>query len=34
MADLPVYDHDACERHFDRTLDLWSRNLAGGPAAG
>jgi carboxymethylenebutenolidase len=29
MADLPVYDHDACERHFDRTLDLWRRNLAG-----
>jgi carboxymethylenebutenolidase len=30
MADLPVYDHDACERHFDRTLDLWNRSLAGG----
>jgi carboxymethylenebutenolidase len=28
MADLPVYDHDAAERHFDRTLDLWRRNLA------
>ena len=32
MADLPVYDHDACERHFERTLDLWQRSLAGGPA--
>lgn len=28
MADLPVYDHDAAERHFERTLDLWRRNLA------
>lgn len=27
MADLPVYDHDACERHFERTLDLWHRAL-------
>jgi carboxymethylenebutenolidase len=27
MADLPVYDEDACERHFARTLDLWRRNL-------
>jgi carboxymethylenebutenolidase len=33
MADLPVYDRDACERHFDRTLDLWRRNLAGERAA-
>ena len=28
MADLPVYDHDAAEHHFDRTLDLWRRNLS------
>lgn len=27
MADLPVYDPDAAERHFERTLDLWKRNL-------
>jgi carboxymethylenebutenolidase len=27
MADLPVYNHDAAERHFERTLDLWGRNL-------
>jgi carboxymethylenebutenolidase len=28
MADLPVYDEGATERHFERTLDLWRRNLA------
>ena len=28
MADLPVYNRDAAERHFERTLDLWRRNLA------
>ena len=28
MADLPVYDRDATERHFERTLELWRRNLA------
>jgi carboxymethylenebutenolidase len=28
MADLAVYDHDAAEHHFERTLDLWRRNLA------
>ncbi|MGO9788739.1 MAG: dienelactone hydrolase family protein, partial [Solirubrobacteraceae bacterium] len=28
MADLPVYDRDACERHFQRTLELWRRNLS------
>jgi len=28
MADLPVYNHDAAERHFERTLDLWRRNLS------
>lgn len=27
MADLPAYDHDAAERHFERTLDLWGRTL-------
>jgi len=27
MADLPVYDRDASERHFEKTLDLWRRNL-------
>lgn len=29
MADLPVYDRDAAERHFERTLDLWRRSLSG-----
>lgn len=28
MADLPVYDAAATERHFERTLDLWRRNLS------
>ena len=28
MADLPVYNHEAAERHFERTLDLWRRNLS------
>ncbi len=28
MADLPVYDEGAAERHFERTLDLWRRNLS------
>jgi len=32
MADLPVYDHDAAEHHFERTLDLWRRNLSQDPA--
>ncbi|HTU85727.1 MAG TPA: dienelactone hydrolase family protein [Solirubrobacteraceae bacterium] len=27
MADLPVYDEGATTRHFDRTLELWRRNL-------
>jgi len=31
MADLPVYNHDAAERHFERTLDLWRRNLSQEP---
>jgi carboxymethylenebutenolidase len=28
MADLPVYDPEASERHFERTLDLWRRNVS------
>lgn len=28
MADLPVYHPAAAEHHFERTLDLWRRNLA------
>jgi len=28
MADLPVYDEPASERHFERTLELWQRNLS------
>jgi carboxymethylenebutenolidase len=28
MADLPVYDQAATARHFERTLDLWRRNLS------
>ena len=28
MADLPVYDRAAAERHFERTLDLWRRTLS------
>jgi len=31
MADLPVYNHDASEHHFERTLDLWRRNLGAEP---
>jgi carboxymethylenebutenolidase len=27
MADRDVYNRDAAERHFERTLDLWRRNL-------
>jgi carboxymethylenebutenolidase len=34
MADLPVYDREACERHFERTLDLWRRNLPVASATG
>jgi carboxymethylenebutenolidase len=33
MADLAVYDRDACERHFAQTLELWRRNLSPEPAA-
>lgn len=32
MADLPVYDRDAAEHHFEKTLELWRRSLAAGPA--
>jgi carboxymethylenebutenolidase len=28
MADLPVYNREAAERHFERTLDLWRRNVS------
>jgi carboxymethylenebutenolidase len=28
MADLPVYDERAAEHSFQRTLELWRRNLA------
>jgi len=28
MADLPVYNRDAAEHHFERTLELWRRNLS------
>lgn len=28
MADLAVYDHDAAEGQFERTFDLWRRNLS------
>jgi carboxymethylenebutenolidase len=33
MADLPVYDQAASEHHFERTLDLWRRNLSRQPVA-
>ncbi len=31
MADLPVYHQEAAERHFERTIDLWRRNLRAQP---
>jgi carboxymethylenebutenolidase len=31
MADLPMYDERAAERHFERTLDLWRRSLSQQP---
>ena len=31
MADLPVYNEEAAEHHFERTLDLWKRNLSQEP---
>ena len=27
MADLAVYDRDAAEQHFEKTTELWRRNL-------
>lgn len=33
MEDLPVYNREAAERHFERTLDLWRRNLSAQPVA-
>ena len=33
LADLPAYNREAAERHFERTLDLWRRNLSGRYAA-
>lgn len=27
MADLPVYNREAAERHFDKVLELWGRNV-------
>jgi carboxymethylenebutenolidase len=33
MADLPVYDENAAERHYQQTLDLWERNISPQPAA-
>jgi carboxymethylenebutenolidase len=30
LADRPVYDRDASERHFERTLDAWRRNVSAG----
>jgi len=29
MADTPVYDEDACERHFAALFDLLDRKLGG-----
>jgi carboxymethylenebutenolidase len=31
LADRTVYDRDASEHHFERTLDLWRRNLTAVP---
>lgn len=31
MEDLPVYNRDAAERHFEKTLALWRRNLSEQP---
>ncbi len=31
MEDLPVYNRDAAERHFEKTLELWRRNLSDQP---
>jgi carboxymethylenebutenolidase len=34
MADLPVYDDAAAERHFAKVLELWERNVRRRAAAG
>jgi dienelactone hydrolase len=34
MADLPVYDPTAAEHHFQRTAELWRRNLSQGRGRG
>ena len=31
MADLAVYNRDAAEHHYERTLDLWKRSLSQEP---
>lgn len=31
MADLPVHNQEAAERHFEKTLELWRRNLTPQP---
>jgi carboxymethylenebutenolidase len=31
MADLPVCNRDAAERHFEKTLELWRRNRSSQP---
>lgn len=33
MEDLPVYDRDAAERHFEKTLEVWRRNLSRQPVS-
>lgn len=33
MADMPVYDREAAERHFARVLQLWDRNAKRSVAA-
>jgi carboxymethylenebutenolidase len=33
MADLQVYDRNAAERHFQKVLELWDRNVKTGAAA-
>lgn len=33
MADLAMYDRDASEQHFEKTLELWGRNLKPEPVS-
>ena len=33
MADMPVYDKDAAERHFTKVLELWDRHVKARAAA-